>query len=513
MTRSDPALSKLASGTLIVPFNGDTVPDRVLDGIAHGIGGVCLFAINGNLTTPERLVELCATLRDHGTPIISLDEEGGDVTRLAHATGSPYPGNAALGAVDDIALTRAVHRAMGAELAAAGINLDYAPVADINTAADNPVIGVRSFGSAADLVARHTAAAVRGLQEAGVAACVKHFPGHGATRQDSHHELPTVEVGLDTLHRREFAPFRTAIEAGAQAVMTAHVRVPALTGEAPATLSAAAITHLLRKRMGFDGVVVTDALEMRAISDTVGIPEGAVRSLAAGADLLCLGAAQDAAVVSAVRDAIVAAVRSGRLPAARLEEAQDRVRRLHSWLARAPTRSLDGAGGGGGGGAGGGGDGGGADPGDQRIGLAAARRAVRSAGRPAALRAPLIVEIEAPAMMAAGPVPWGFAGLLPGAEVVRVVPDPATAGSLLDRAARRSLVIVVRDAHRHPGARRLVSALLTVRPDATLVEMGLPVWRPEQACAAYLATYGAAAVNAKAAAEILHPPPPSTRRS
>lgn len=504
---ADPVLSRLAAGTLIVPFHGDSAPGWLLGGIETGLGGVCLFAINGNVTRPERLTALCAALRDHGTPVICTDEEGGDVTRLAHATGSPYPGNAALGAVDDTDLTREVHLSLGTELATAGINLDFAPVADINATSANPVIGVRSFGADTALVARHTAAAVRGLQSAGVAACVKHFPGHGATRQDSHHELPTVDIDLDLLWRRELVPFGAAIQAGTQAIMTAHLRVPALTGDAPATLSAAALTGVLRERLGFTGVVVSDALEMRAISDTVGIAEGAVRSLAAGADLLCLGAAQRPEVVSAVQDAIIAAVRDGRLPADRLEEAGERVGRLHGWLTGAGgVRTA----------------GGNQATGEVRpeggnpmvggvrpaaggeVGLAAARRAIRVEGRLRPLSDPVVVEIEAPAMVAAGPVPWGFARWLPEAQIVRLVPGRAETWPRSVGATERSLVIVVRDAHRHARTRTLVSRLLAVRPDAVLVEMGLPVWRPEPpGCAAYVATYGAARVNAWAAAEAL----------
>ena len=211
------------------------------------------------------------------------------MTRLAHETGSPYPGSAALGALDDTGTTRRVYRSLGAELRGAGVNLDFAPSADVNTADDNPIIGTRAFGSDPDLVARHITAAVSGLQEAGVAACAKHFPGHGATSQDSHLEIPAVDADLELLDRRELVPFRAAIAAGVRSIMTAHLRVPALTGMTPATLVPEAITGLLRGRLGYDGVVVTDALDMRAASEAMGIPEAAVRALAAGADLLCLG--------------------------------------------------------------------------------------------------------------------------------------------------------------------------------------------------------------------------------
>ena len=198
--------------------------------------------------------------------------------------------------------------------------MNLAPVADANTNPLNPVIGVRSFGADPELVARHVEAFVAGTQRQGVAACAKHFPGHGDTSVDSHHDLPVVEGDLEAA----LLPFRAAIGAGVRAVMTGHLRVPALD-ELPATLSRRILTGLLREELGFEGLVVTDALEMRAISAGVGVEEGAVLALAAGADSLCLGHDLHEAAVGAVVRAIVAAVRAGRLPLERLEEAAARV--------------------------------------------------------------------------------------------------------------------------------------------------------------------------------------------
>lgn len=478
MSRSDRGLRRLAAGTLLVAFRGTTPPGWVLRELEHGLGGVTLFG--HNVDGHERVAALTAALREAGgEPVVSLDEEGGDVTRLAYHEGSPYPGNAALGAVDDVELTHQVYRAIGAELAGCGVNLNMAPDADVNTEADNPVIGTRSFGDEPALVARHTVAAVEGLQAAGVAACVKHFPGHGATRVDSHLAIPVVDVTPEVLRERELAPFRAAIAAGTRTIMTAHVAVPVLTGEMPATLSSAALTELLRGELGYDGVVVSDALDMHAITKSVGLDGGAVRSLAAGADLLCLGPIPDRDDVLAVIDAIVEAAVQGTLPPARLEEAAARVEALRAWFGTvsAAPAGLDG------------------------IGLRAARRAVRLTGRPAPLAEPLVVEVETPPTIAVGDVPWGLGPWLPGAEVLRVAPDAADVPGLLAKAVDRSLVVVVKDAHRHPDSRALVSALVTARPDTTVVEMGLPVWRPETA--AYIATYGAARANAQAAAELL----------
>lgn len=478
MSRSDRGLRRLAAGTLLVAFQGTTPPGWVLRELERGLGGVTLFGFNVDGHEPP--AALTAALREAGgEPVVSLDEEGGDVTRLAYHEGSPYPGNAALGAVDDAELTRQVYRAIGAELAACGINLDMAPDADVNSEADNPVIGTRAFGDEPGLVARHTVAAVEGLQAAGVAACVKHFPGHGATRVDSHLAIPVVDVTPEVLRERELAPFRAAIAAGTKSIMTAHVAVPALTGGTPATLSPAALTGLLRGELGYDGVVISDALDMHAITKSVGLAGGAVRSLAAGADLLCLGPIPGQDEVRQVIDAIVAAVDEGTLPPARLEEAAARVEALRAWFG-APGRTL---------------------PERNGVGLRAARRAVRLAGEPAPLSQPLVVEVDTPPTIAVGDVPWGLGRWLPEAEVLRLAPGSADVPALLAKAADRSLVVVVRDAHRHPDSRALVSALVTARPDATVVEMGLPVWRPDTA--AYLATYGAARANAQAAAELL----------
>ncbi|MEV0586048.1 glycoside hydrolase family 3 protein [Nonomuraea sp. NPDC050310] len=471
---SDRGLRRLAAGTLLAAFQGTTAPDWVLRALGEGLGGVTLFGFN--VSTPPQVSELTAALKSAGEPVISLDEEGGDVTRLAYHVGSPYPGNAALGAVDDVDLTCRVYRAIGAELAACGINLDMAPDADVNTADDNPVIGTRSFGNDPELVARHTVAAVSGLQSAGVAACVKHFPGHGATRVDSHLAIPVVDVGLDVLRERELVPFRAAIKAGTKSIMTAHVAVPVLTGDDPATLSPAALTRLLREELGYDGVVISDALDMHAITMSVGLAGGAVRSLAAGADLLCLGPIPSQADVEAVIAEIVLAVGDGRLPLARLEQAAARVGELRAWFGSS------------------------ADPaGDAGIGLDAARRAVRLSGETAPLVDPLVIEVDTPPTIAVGDVPWGLA--LPEAETVRIKPADADADELLGRAADRSLVVVVKDAHRYADSRALVSELVAARPDTTVIEMGLPIWRPQSA--AYIATYGAALANAQAARELL----------
>ncbi len=503
---ADPVLTRLADAILIPPFPGVTAPRWILSALARGLAGVTLFG--PNVATPSQVAALTGALRSAVSagddPVIAIDEEGGDVTRVAYADGSPYPGNAALGAVDDVSLTEAVYRAIGLDLAALGINFDLAPCADVLGSADSPAVGTRSFGADTDLVSRHTAAAVAGLQGTGVAACAKHFPGHGRTVTDTHLAVATIEGGLAELRRRDLPPFTAAIRAGIVAIMPSHLRIPELTGDLPATVSAAAQRGLLRGELGFTGVIVSDALEMRATRDAFGVPGAAVLAVAAGTDLLCLGRDSDEEEYLAVRSALVDAVRDGTITGARLEEAADRVARLRGGLAR--TRSHVGPASLAADGAGPRLDEAGLSDG---VGLAAARRAVRASGPRVALSRPLIVEVEPPENIAAGRFGWGLGRWVPAGSVRRVDAGDgeaaaihSEAAAILSEAAGRSLVAVVRDAHRDASTRSLVSALLAARPDTVLVEMGLPRWQPPDGTS-YLATYGASRASAQAAAELL----------
>jgi beta-N-acetylhexosaminidase len=487
----DPALAALADAILIPPFPGTTAPPWLLRALERGLAGVTLFGPNVTGDTAALTADLRRAAASE--PVIAIDEEGGDVTRVGYAAGSPYPGNAALGAVDDPALTQAVYAAMGTDLARLGINLDLAPCADVLAADGNLVVGTRSFGPGTDLVARHVVAAVNGLQSAGVAACAKHFPGHGSTGEDSHLSLATVAGSLGEIRRRDLPPFVAAIAAGSIAIMPGHLRVPELTGSLPASLSPAAVTGLLRGELGFGGVVISDALEMKAASLTIGIPEAAVLAVVAGVDLLCLGRDTDEAMYHAVRTALAGAVAAGRLPGERLEEAAERVTSLRARLAAGRVSGLaTGPGAAGSGTAGSGILGSG-------VGLVAARRALRRSGDvPASLTDPLVIEVEPGENFAAGRFTWGFE---PWAATARI--DPAAgedvAGELLRAAAGRSLVLAVRDAGSVVG---LVAAVLAARPDTVIVEMGVPAWTPPPGTA-YLATYGASRVCSQAAAEAL----------
>jgi beta-N-acetylhexosaminidase len=246
-------------------------------------GGVCLFG--RNVVDRFQVAELVAELRSLAGPelLVAADQEGGGVLRLHDV---PYPpGAMALGAADDTALTRAVAAATGRGLRALGINVDFAPVADVNSNPANPIIADRSFGADPQQVARHVVAFVQGLQDEGVGATVKHFPGHGDASIDSHLELPTLERSAEMLERLELPPFVAAIDSGVAAVMTAHIAITGIDPRWPATLSAPLLTGLLRERLGFAGVIFTDSLDMRAIAGRWGPAEAAVRAMAAGADM------------------------------------------------------------------------------------------------------------------------------------------------------------------------------------------------------------------------------------
>ncbi|MET9882540.1 glycoside hydrolase family 3 protein [Streptomyces sp. NPDC006430] len=490
-TRSDAndQLTRDALAVLQPGFEGTTAPAWLLRQIGEGLTAVGLFG--RNIASPDQLAALTAQLRaEREDVLVAIDEEGGDVTRLEVRGGSSFPGNLALGAVDDTALTRDVAHELGRRLADCGVNLNWAPSADVNSNPDNPVIGVRSFGADTHLAARHTAAYVEGLQSAGVAACTKHFPGHGDTNVDSHHALPRIDVDLDTLQARELIPFKAAIEAGTKAVMSAHILVPALDPTRPATLSPQILTALLRKELGYEGLIVTDGMEMNAIAGTYGIERGSVLAIAAGADAICVGGGlADEATVLRLRDALVAAVREGALPQERLADAAARVRALASWTRQARAAVVPGA----------------LEGSAPGIGLEAARRAVVVSGTAAPVSVPYVATLAPVANIAVGDeTPWGVAGelaaLVPGTGS-GVYPEGATAGDVLAAAGERTVVAVVRDAHRHPWMTEVLDALVAARPDTVVVEMGVP--RAEPRGALHIATHGASRVCGRAAAEVI----------
>jgi len=450
-------LAALADAVLLPCFDGTIAPDWLRRRVAGSLGGVCLFG--RNIVDPEQVAAMTASLAaERESVVVAIDEEAGDVTRLDAATGSRFPGAAALGQVDDVRVTGEIAAEVGRLLADAGVSVNFAPCADVAVDPSNPVIGSRAFGADTNLVARHTAAWVTGQQAAGVAACAKHFPGHGDTDADTHRQLAVLNGDLLTLRAQAIPPFVAAIHAGVASIMAGHLLAPAVD-DVPASVSHRWLTEILRGEMGFDGAVVTDALEMAAVADSYGIPGAAVAALAAGADLLCIGGdTRPPQELDGIRDAIVDAVLTGTLTEQRLADAAARS----ATLGISATRRLAGR-------AGPVGD---IRPASADTVHAAARRALVVAGPLPELRDPvLVLRCTDTPNIAVGAVPWGPATALDGAhEVLLRAGDEAP----IDRARQAgSVLVVTRDRHRHPWMVADLNRIRQARPDAVLVEMGI----------------------------------------
>jgi beta-N-acetylhexosaminidase len=288
-------------------------------------GGVILFNWAGNVSNAKQVAALTTGLRKaSGTPLmIGVDQENGIVSRLSPLI-TELPGALAIGSTGDPRNARDSARVTGEELKALGISVDFAPVADVNINPHNPVIGPRAYGSDPQKVAAMVGAAVDGFHAAGVATVAKHFPGHGDTSVDSHTGLPVIKHSMAQWEKLDAPPFREAIKQGVDAIMTAHVVMPKLdpSGD-PATLSHKILTGLLRDKLGFDGVVTTDALDMAGVRKKYGDAEVAVRSILAGADVLLMPPDYPAAY-----KALLKAVETGRITEQRLDESVLRILRL-----------------------------------------------------------------------------------------------------------------------------------------------------------------------------------------
>jgi len=462
--------------TLMPGFVGTELPEWVARRLSEGMGGVCLFG--DNVDTPTQLRTLTDAIYEANPhAIISIDEEGGDVSRLYQHTGSPFPGNAVLGRLADAQLSYRVGEQVGWELRQVGIPLTLAPDVDVNSNPDNPVIGVRSFGTDPQLVGVLGAAWTRGVQSTGVAANAKHFPGHGDTSQDSHVDLPSIDADRATLRVRELPPFQAAIDAGVETIMSSHIMVPSLDASVPATFSAPILQGLLRGEMGFDGVIVSDALDMKGASGEVGIARAAALALAGGCDLLCIGTKNTDEQMGEIVDAIDAAVADRSLAKDRLADA---VRRVDALGVRLAERRRD-------------------------LGPPAHLRLGQVAGLDAAdVIDAFAISEAAQAMLAANPLPLVFLQLQPEANIAvgptpwgpfasgRVTPvafgGPATASALVNAVPHGTLPVVVgKDNHRHAWARDAIDALRE-RGDVIVVDMG---WPDPALTYADIATFGA----------------------
>lgn len=312
-------------GQLIMAgFHGPTVPTE-LRAVARefDLGGIILF--ERNIEAPEQVAELAYDAQEMSQELplwVSIDQEGGRVARLKEPF-TDWPPMCTLGRSGEVSLAKQFSRALARELLAVGVSLDYAPVLDIHTNSRNPVIGDRALSDQAHDVARLGAVIIDGLQREGVAACGKHFPGHGDTSSDSHHELPVVEHSPERLREVELLPFRAAVARDVAMIMTAHVLYPAFDEECPATLSPYVVTEILRRELGFSGLIATDDLNMKAITADWSVERACVTAIAAGCDLLLLCAPDIDQQVQAV-EALIRAVENEILPAARIEDALER---------------------------------------------------------------------------------------------------------------------------------------------------------------------------------------------
>ncbi len=315
-------------GDQITPETEAFMREYCIGNVIHFGNNVTDFAGSKALNAQLRALILDAC--DGVEPFISIDHEGGRVFRFSQDF-TWFPSHLTLSAADDEAMTEAVAKAMGQELRAAGFNLNFAPVVDVNSNIGNVVIGVRSFGDDPQTVARHGAAYARGMQESGVMACLKHFPGHGDTTLDSHYFLPTVDKSLQALRETELEPYaRIFPQRVVDSIMTTHILFPQIEkDDVPATMSPTLLQGVLRGELGFDGVVVSDGMQMLAIKDHYGVANGCVKAIKAGVDLLCIGTGgsgvQD--VQKECLDALYAAAQSGEIPMARIDDAVARLLR------------------------------------------------------------------------------------------------------------------------------------------------------------------------------------------
>ena len=330
-------LSQKAAQLVMIDIPDQTLGEKTKQHLAkYEYNGIILFA--KNVTDRKQLVKLNRDLNEtfEIAPLLTVDQEGGLVDRFRFPGMNNSPGAMGLSATSDSKKTERVHEIMGIELASLGISLDFAPCLDVNSNRQNPIIGVRSFGADPKTVTEHGIAAMKGLQKGGVAACGKHFPGHGDTNSDSHIDLPTVGRSREELDRTELAPFREAMKEGLDSIMTAHVTFPALdpTPGLPATLSKPILTGLLREEYGYDGVIFTDSMAMKAVADRWGVGEAAVLSVEAGADIILACGPFENHIATV--EGLIEAVKSGRLPEERLDQSLARIFKLKAKYCRGP---------------------------------------------------------------------------------------------------------------------------------------------------------------------------------
>jgi beta-N-acetylhexosaminidase len=483
-------LETLALGVLFPSIGRPALPRWLAPYIDAGLGGVVLYG--RDIHSREQVATLTSALhalRDH--VVIATDEEGGDVTRIEAYGGTSVPGNYALGRIDDLDATRAAAEQIGLSLIDAGIDWDLAPAVD---AISNPLTpnAMRTFGADRARVSAHSAAWVEGLQATGVSACAKHFPGHGRSGTDAHLATPTVDLSRAELVGWYLDPFRAAAAAGVDGIMVSHVKLPHLDARYPASISRAAVTGLLREEIGYDGVVISDALEMRGVRDVAPLAESVVLALDAGIDALCLGAASFREDVDIAVGAITDAVAAGRLDIERLERANARIARLGRRERQGTGRR------------------------DDAVGRGLALRA-RGVSGDVALRGRhvLVIRLEQEHSPAVGGRGNALTELLEAAgyrcETVATSGDTYNGANLVtseiglftdEFGDDAEVVLEVRSPHRHEWQQRLSAELIKRYPSMVVVDMGAE-GLDFSAARGWVRTFGASRACAEAAIDAL----------
>ncbi len=484
------AIERLAGAVLCAGFEGARADDVLLDRLAAlAPGGIVLFGRNaGRAAEVATLVEAIVA-RVRSPLLVAVDQEGGRVARLRDGV-PELPSAMAFAAAGDPGATERAVRGMAVALRSAGINVDFAPCADLAIEPANTVIGARAYGDDATRAGEHVAAFVRGLHSGGVLACVKHAPGHGATTGDSHVELPLLRADRARLEARELVPFAAGIDAGARLVMIGHIVAAAIDPDRPATLSPAVIAYV-RERLAYDGAIVSDCLTMAAVAQR-GIGAAAVAALAAGIDWLIVSRLDEA---FEARDAVVQAVRTGALPEARLTEAAGRIEAVRRSLLPVVSPSTD----------------------DADVGRATARDAVTAVrGEPRLRddRPVTVVSFEGPlgdgiANEAASPsLSFALRMRRWKSEHLRVSLEPdgdemSLLLALLASQPNRNVVIVARRAHRYPAQLRAIGSIVERVPDAIVVSAREPFDVGLFDARTVIAIYGDEAISFEGLADVL----------
>jgi beta-N-acetylhexosaminidase len=455
-------------------FGGTQIPEWLYPWLENGLGGVTLFSSNcPSLDVTSKLIEELKNISPN--LIVSIDEEGGDVTRLFVPEGSPFPTPALLGRCNDVALTENSFFELGKVLRSVGVDLNLAPVADVSVEIESPIVGVRSFSSNFDVAANHVVGAVQGLRRAGIASCAKHFPGHGGVVEDSHHDLPSLKGSLEELENTHIKPFKAAIEDGIEAVMTGHIVVPALDGELPTSISPKVTQGYLRNTLKFKGLIVTDALDMGALGGPKKIHQSAYRAFLAGADILCFsGLFDQSQFVENSLQRIKEGLNHNEFD---LEKLLFNAKRIWDWKAPAPHGSS-------------------ANNMPDRENYL---KGVYSQGELNLTQETVhLIELSADPTIAAGFVGWGLRRALTFAgKKVKLESSDVDLAAITER----NLVVAFRDAFRDVKIQNTLERIKKARPDTIFVDMGWPTlsFTPKNV----IRTYGSSALASELVVEIM----------